>query len=73
MTEREAYEILSRPYIRIGEIGKLLGTTSGTARRHVKKAQVRMIHAGVYVTADFIKKFSLDAYWKQVSRFAAEE
>ena len=70
MTEREGYEILCRPYIRTGEVGKILGVTSSAASQIMIKKKVRRIARGMYVTADFIKKFELESYWKQVSRFA---
>jgi hypothetical protein len=70
VTEKEAYGILSKPYVRVAEVGQLLGYTNKVASRLLREREVRKVHRGCYVTADFRKKFDLEAYWKQVSRYA---
>lgn len=70
MTELEGYEILRKPFIRTGEIGKLIGVTSNQASKIATKLKIRKIERGSYITADAVKKLGLESYWKQVSRFA---
>lgn len=70
LTEKEAYEILSRPYVRVKEVGQLLGYSNKVASKLLIQREVRKVHRGCYVTADFRKKFDLEPYWKQVQRYA---
>lgn len=70
MTEREGYELLSKPYITTRDVAYMLGITSNSATKLLSKNEVRRIHKGAYITADFVKKFGLADYLKRVSRYA---
>lgn len=70
MTEREGYLILSKPYISTKDVAYVLGITSNSATKLLSKNEVRRIHKGAYITADFVKKFGLGEYLKRVSRYA---
>ena len=72
MNEREGYDILSKPYITTQSVAKVLGITSNSASKLLTKNEVRKIHKGAYITADFIRKFGLTEYLKRVSRFAEQ-
>lgn len=70
MTEKEGYLILSKPYITTQSVAKVLGITSNSASKLLTKNEVRKIHKGAYITADFVRKFGLTDYLKRVSRYA---
>ena len=72
MTEKEGYEILSKPYITTKDVAKVLGISSNQASKVMTKKEVRKIHKGAYITADFVRKFGLTDYLKRVSRFAEQ-
>ncbi len=72
MTEREGYLILSRPYVTTKDVARVLGITSNSASKLLTKKEVRKIHKGAYITADFVRKFGLTEYLKRVSRFAEQ-
>jgi predicted transcriptional regulator of viral defense system len=72
MTEKEGYDILSKPYITTKDVAKVLGISSNQASKVMTKKEVRKICKGSYITADFVKKFGLTDYLKRVSRFAEQ-
>ena len=72
MTEKEGYLILSKPYITTKDVANVLGITSNSASKLLTKNEVRKIHKGAYITADFVRKFGLTDYLKRVSRFAEQ-
>jgi len=72
MTEKEGYDILSKPYITTKDVAKVLGISSNQASKVMTKKEVRKICKGNYITADFVKKFGLIDYLKRVSRFAEQ-
>lgn len=72
MTEREGYQILSKPYITIHEIALALGISPSTANKHIKDRNVERIYKGRYVTTDFIEQFKLNAYWESIKKFGDE-
>ena len=73
MTEREGYLILSKPYITTKDVARVLGISSNQASKLLTKNDVRKIHKGAYITADFVKKFGLTEYLKRVSRYADQQ
>ena len=70
MTEKEGYQILSKPFITTKDAARVLGISSNQASKLLTKNEVRKIHKGAYITADFVRKFGLTDYLKRVSRFA---